>query len=384
MSTKSLWVALFFLHAFALAATGQEVSPEDVSPEDIPPNESVLTESQQLSVDQSIDKALKWLITQQEEDGSFPTLPSGQPGITSLSTLAILSTGKIPGDGEMGESLNTAINYVLDCQRKDGLFSLEVPAGGGLPGFKHNSSGHAALYNHAISGVLLGEVYGMCSGPRQKRIRTAVERGLVYCFEKQKLAKINAGESGGWRYHGRWNESDMSVTSWQIMFMRSASNAGFEVPEENVRQALKCVKTFFDGKEGIFLYRAAKHERFRSRGVVGSGILAYSLAGEHHSPVTKRAGKWLMNESFAEYNEGTGPFHYGAFYGSQAMFQLGGEFWSSFYPRITTTLVKNQRADGGWAIEQNLNGVAFGRCYSTSLALLALTTPDQLLPLFQR
>ena len=379
MSTKSLWVALLFLQAFALAATSQ-----DVSPEDFPPNESVLTESQQSSVDQSIDKALKWLITQQENDGSFPTLPSGQPGITSLSTLAILSTGKVPGDGEMGESLNAAIDYVLDCQRNDGLFSQEVPAGGGLRKFKHNSSGHAALYNHAISGVLLGEVYGMCNGPRQKRIRAAVERGLAYCFEKQKLDKIDESESGGWRYHGRWNESDMSVTSWQIMFMRSARNAGFEVPEENVRQALKCVKTFFDDKEGIFLYRAVSHERFRSRGVVGSGILAFSLAGEHHSQETKRAGKWLMNESFAEYNEGTGPFHYGAFYASQAMYQLGGEFWSNFYPRITTTLVKNQQADGGWAIEQNLNGVAFGRCYSTSLALLALTTPDQLLPLYQR
>ena len=231
---------------------------------------------------------------------------------------------------------------------------------------------------------MLGEVYGMCDDVRQQRIREAIERGLAYSFAKQKLKKRHPSEAGGWRYYGRGSESDMSMTSWQIMFMRSAKNAGFDVPEKNVQQAIGCVKGFFDEKEGIFLYRVNDGERFQSRGVVGSGILALSLTGEHKSPMVKQAGKWLMNQSFDEYNEGVGPFHYGAFYTSQAMYQLGGEYWSNFYPRLADTLVKNQKADGGWDIERNLNGEAFGRCYSTSLAILSLTTPDQLLPIFQR
>jgi hypothetical protein len=368
------WVAASAIVLLIEQATSQETVRSD----------DVLTEKQHQAADASTDSALQWLASQQQKDGSFPTLPSGQPGITGLATMAFLATGVIPGEGEQGESLNSAIDFILDCQKKDGLFSLVKPLGGELPGFQHNSSGHASHYNHAISGVLLGEVYGMCSGSRQDRIREAVELGLTYIIEKQKLAKSHSGEHGGWRYYGRWNESDLSVTSWQIMFMRSAKNAGFDVSEENIRQATSCVKSFFDKDEGAFLYRRTDSEQFRSRGVVGSGILALALSGEHNSPMAKQAGQWLLRESFSEYNKGTGPYHYGAFYSSQAMYQLGGKYWSGFYPELVDTLVKNQQADGGWDIERNLNGIAFGRCYSTSLAILALTTPEQLLPIYQR
>ena len=360
--------------AFANSSSAQDNSP---------PGE-VLTEKQRASVDQSLEKALQWLADQQQRDGSFPTLPSGQPGITSLCTLAFLSTGTIPGEGARGKPLIEAIDFILRCQRENGLFSYVKPAGGGMPGFRHNSSGHAAHYNHAISGVLLCEAYGMCGQLRQQEIREAVEKALKYSFEKQQAKKNHTSEVGGWRYFERSHESDMSMTSWQIMFMRSAKNAGFDVPETNVKQAVGCVESFFDAKEGMFLYRVEDGEQFRSRGVVGSGILALSLTGEHNTKMAQRAGKWLMQQSFDQYNGGTGPFHYGAFYTSQAMYQLGGEYWSSFYPQVVDTLVENQQEDGGWDIERNLNGIAFGRCYSTPLAILALTTPDQLLPLYQR
>ena len=66
-----------------------------------------------------------------------------------------------------------------------------------------------------------------------------------------------------------------------------------------------------------------------------------------------------------------------------AMFQLGGHYWAQFYPTLLETLLKNQGKDGCWRADAG-RGDLFGNAYATSLAVLTLTTPYQLLPIFQR
>ena len=63
---------------------------------------AVLTRQEWKEVDQSVEKALAWLLEQQAPDGSFPTLQHGQPGVTSLCTMAFLSQGHLPGEGKYG------------------------------------------------------------------------------------------------------------------------------------------------------------------------------------------------------------------------------------------------------------------------------------------
>lgn len=74
---------------------------------------------------------------------------------------------------------------------------------------------------------------------------------------------------------------------------------------------------------------------------------------------------------------------YSAFYCSQGMFHMGGEYWAQYYPRLVKTLLKAQRADGSWLMKQG-NDVEYGAAYMTSLTVLALTPPYQMLPIFQR
>ena len=100
--------------------------------------------------------------------------------------------------------------------------------------------------------------------------------------------------------------------------------------------------------------------------------------------MAQQAGHWILAQSFDRYNRGTGPYHYGAYYASQAMFQLGGEYWEQFYQHVAPALVRNQRTGGSWDIERDVNGNTFGTCYTTSLSVLALTPPYQLLPIYQR
>src|SRR5690349_4573039 len=49
---------------------------------------NVLSPNQWRRVDLAVSRALTWLANQQLADGSFPTLDSGQPGVTSLCTMA--------------------------------------------------------------------------------------------------------------------------------------------------------------------------------------------------------------------------------------------------------------------------------------------------------
>ena len=64
-------------------------------------------------------------------------------------------------------------------------------------------------------------------------------------------------------------------------------------------------------------------------------------------------------------------------------FQLGGDAWRQYYPPVVSQLVDNQLADGSWEVETDRGQMA-GRVYTTALAVLTLTIPDQLLPIYQR
>ena len=342
----------------------------------------VLTATQWGEVDQSVDRGLAYLVTQQRKDGSFTAPPTGQPGVTALCVLAFLSRGHLPGEGPHGRRIERAIDYVLTCQREDGHFSLVEPE----PQHVHDGASHAGNYNHAIAGLMLGEVYGMTSSGQRKRLKLAIPRGIDFMRKMQIRPKRNPEEKGGWRYIRRRQsiDADLSVTSWQLMFMRSARNAEFEVPKEHIDDAMGYIRRCFDRRRGTFAYSTSRQYNISTPGVIGGGIVSLSLGGEHQTEIAQLAGKRVLSISFARYNSRSFPYHYGAYYCSQAMFQLGGEYWAGFYPSLSRALIKHQGQDGSWARENSLNGDYFGHCYTTPLAVLALTPAYQLLPIYQR
>jgi hypothetical protein len=333
-----------------------------------------LTEAERRQLDRAVTRALAWIATQQRPDGSFPTLEIGQPAVTSLCVLAFLSAGHVPGEGRYGPAIDRAIEYVLRCRHPDGLIARHYPS---TP-MKGNDPSQTSMYNHAISGLMLSEVYGTTRGPTRDRIREAVPSALAYTRNRQ----------GGWRYDQRWqsSDSDQSVTSWQLMFMRSCRNAGFDVPSAQVDEALAYVRRCHNRKDGTFWYALRGTERVTTRAMVGAGTLSLSLGGQHETPEARQAGDWLLAHPFNTYRGRVMPldrFFYGTFYCSQAMFQLGGRYWNEFFPTLLRTLALNQNPDGSWEREVQTDGM-FGNVYTTAMATLALTPPYQLLPVFQR
>ncbi|MEQ8616386.1 MAG: terpene cyclase/mutase family protein [Lacipirellulaceae bacterium] len=347
------------------------------------PDADVLTESEWSEVDESVNRALKWLASERNDDGSFPTRVQGQPAVTSLCVMAFLSSGHSLNDGEYSSELSEAVNFTLDCQQANGLISLPKTQPRTV---RHNGS-HTAYYNHGISGLMLGEAYGSTSGRQSERIRNAIPQA-IQLLQKTQRDKRRKEDHGGWQYYTNHLDvdSDVSSTTWQLMFLRSAKNAGFEMPDDLVLEATNYIERCYDKRQRVFTYGTFGRERYVTVGSVGGGIISLAMSGKHESPMALASGKWLMNRRFENYNAFISPggfYHYGVYYSSHASYQLGGEYWQNIYPRIVRVLLTNQSADGSWPPETGLAS-GYGSCYSTALSVLALTPPYQLLPIYQR
>jgi hypothetical protein len=326
------------------------------------------------TVEASIDRALAWLATQQERDGSISAPTDAQPAATSFAVMAMLSKGHLPGEGPYGMMMDRAIDYVLSTQQPNGLLAA---------GF----SGKTANYNHGVAALMLTEVYGMTDRSRTARLKPAILMALAFTRAVQSEPKYLPDDHGGWRYLSNRGESDLSVTSWQLMFLRSARNAEFDVPKAHIDEAVAYVLRCWDERSGIFYYQKAGSTVRWSRGMVGAGILSLALAGQHDSPVAQRAGDWIVGHPFRAFGERVGGgdrFFYSTYYCSQAMAQLGGRHWRQFFPALVNVLLRSQLPSGEWPPEPYGNDTGFGNTYTTAMAVLSLTPPLQLLPVYQR
>jgi hypothetical protein len=119
--------------------------------------------------------------------------------------------------------------------------------------------------------------------------------------------------------------------------------------------------------------------------MTGAGVLSLFLSGRYNADIEAGAGRWILEHPFRPYGQGIrlhDRYHYAGYYCSQAALMIGGKFWEQFYPDFAAVLLENQLPDGSWPLEKQ--DEKFGHTYSTSLAVLSLTPPYQLLPIYQR
>ena len=374
------------------------------------PNAKILTEKQWKQVDDSVGRGLQWLVTQQQENGSFKSIDTGQPAITSFCLMAFLAQGQNPVDGKYQKQLTKALDFIVDQQKPNGLLAVVGP--NAVPTPRDEESYErlqpddprsiyvpaTAVYNHAISALALCEAYGQCNAAQAEKLAPAIEKAIAATLEMQRWNGKAILNVGGWRYltRHRAGDSDLSVTGWQLMFLRSARNAGFDVPKESIDAAVKYVENCFVKHEDRRLHVYSANSNFRerrpTRAMAGAGVLAMAHAGKHDSQEALDSGNWILKHDFSDYNSDTpldtsfgklrDRYHYGSIICAQAMFQLGGKYWEQFFPPLVDALLANQQANGSWPPEKR--ELPYGSCYSTSLCILSLSVPNQILPIFQR
>lgn len=382
---------------FSQASAQTETEPSQQAETEIrqPPDATVLEADQWTKVDASVERALTWLASQQQADGSFRSIDVGQPAITSFCLMAFLAQGESPANGQYQQELGDAIDFIVDQQKANGLISTRAPDGVPIPrDVEHYKIGAPSVYNHAISALALCEAYGQCNPEQAKRLTPVIEKAIAATLEMQGWGPKPRWAKGGWRYLDTKFEldADLSVTGWQLMFLRSAKNAGFEVPQKSIDAAVKYIEFCFlrDEDRQVYVYMTGVREA-STRAMAGAGVLAMAHAGRHGSKEAIASGEWILKHDFKEYNKDTpiygahwapDRYHYGCFLCTQAMFHLGGKYWEQFFPPLVETLLANQQADGSWPPEKY--DKQFGNCYSTSLCILCLSAPNQMLPILQR
>jgi hypothetical protein len=165
------------------------------------------------------------------------------------------------------------------------------------------------------------------------------------------------------------------VSTAQVIALRAAANAGIPVNAETVKQGVAYIKSLAN-EDGGFRYQANRSGSGPAR--TAAAITALMLSGERKAPETMGGVRWLVEHPLDAnewpYREW---YHYCLYYVTQAMYQVGGDLWKSWFTLVRERLLKEQRPDGSWYDNPGLE-------YATATAVLVLQVPAGLLPIYQK
>jgi len=308
--------------------------------------------------DEAIEKGLAWLAKSQNRDGSWGS--EGGSGtytmaMTGLAGMALLSSGNSPGRGKYGPNVARAVQYVLKHQDRDGL--ITSPSNDGQQ-----------MYGHGFAMTFLAEAYGMDPNTELgAQTKDALQRAVKKTGQAQ-------SSRGGWYYSPNSGADEGSVTITQVQALRACRNAGIEVPDKVLTQAIDYVKKSQNPDGGIRY--SLQSGQTSSLALSAAGAEVFLMAGQYDAKETKLACEYLKKNLDPNRTQGYHDF-YTNFYGVQAMFQIGGDYWTRYFSVLRERLIKAQTADGSWRGD-------IGSTYSTSIAIMVLSVPYRYLPIFQK
>lgn len=327
-------------------------------------------------LDQACERAIEFLLKHQRSSGPSSgaiTDRGHELALTSLAIMALAAIGTEPSEPTRhGHAMRAALDFVLlkRNQTEAGYFGA------------HDGS---RMYGHGIVTLMLTEMLGMGATPEQNQlIHERLDLSLRLILSSQAVRKERKLE-GGWRYTPGSRDSDLSVSIWQLMALRSAKNDGMDVPGEAIDQALGYLRNSFTGRrtsngvgEGGFSYTPGQSRP--SFTMTAAGLLAMQVCGQYDAPEVAASADWLLSHA-PKTNERY--LFYGLYYYAQGMHQVGGKYAVESSRVVGSLLLPRQRSDGSWMSpggeERNV-----GLVYSTSLALLSLSVRYHYLPIYQR
>jgi hypothetical protein len=335
----------------------------------------------------AVEKAVGWLIRQQKPSGhivdeksdSKPKrgdLPSHSAAMTSLALMGLASVGHMPDDPTPeGQACGRALRYVVE--------GIEPDENGYL-----GRSDRSRMYGHGIITLMLAEMIGHAPDEAtDKRMQSMLKGAVQLILRSQQVPKSEANR-GGWRYEPSSSDSDISVSVWQVMSLRAAKNAGFEVPKEGIDNAVAYIKRSYrverdsngNPKSDAAAFSYEPYGGRQTFSTTAAGLLSLQVCGQYDTPEVLGSANWLL-KSPPEINEPW--FFYGCYYYAQGMYQRGGDHAATARQKTEQTLIAAQSPDGSW-YPRNGNEKSAGAVYATSLALLSLSVHHHFLPIYQK
>ncbi len=335
----------------------------------------------QEAVEAACQRAVGYLLSQQWASGCIQDLegqkrfakheegnpPRNGVAMTALAIMGLASVGHQPGDPTSeGRAMRMALDFVLRDrhQNEEGYF-------GQIDGSR--------MYGHGIVTLMLAEMVGMgVDDDMDRRLREKCQRAIGLIVKSQRINK-DSSNKGGWRYEPHSSDSDLSVTVWQVMALRSAKNSGLAVPARAVGDAVAYVERCFRKDQGGFGYVVGQGPTYST---VAEGLLSMQVCGRYDAEEVLRSADFLLKQEPRRTDEW---FYYGTYYYAQGMAQRGGEYASTAKRLTSEIMLRSQGKDGSWRTASRDNQEkSSGPVYSTSLALLSLSIHHNFLPIYQR
>lgn len=336
------------------------------------------------STDEAVLAALRWLRNHQSPDGHWdadgfdarckqnrcdgPGDGTHDVGVTGLSLLAFLGAGHTHQSGACKDTVRRGIRYLRDVQDSEGCVGSRTS-----PAF---------LYDHACAALALSEAYGMTNAlayrePAQRSI------GFVLKARNPYLA---------WRYAYPPNgESDTSVTGWMVMALKSAKISGLDVENSAFKDAIAFVERMTEPEFGRTGYMqrggqparteaaGAKFPASKSESLTAVGMTVRIFGGHDvkTDPMLNK-GADLLSKCLPRWDVDAGSIdYYYWYYGSLAMFQVGGPRWNRWNEAMKSALLDHQRLEkdrdefGSWDPMDPWADEG-GRVYATALNCLTM------------
>ena len=211
------------------------------------------------------------------------------------------------------------------------------------------------MYHHGISTLMLAEV--MRHDRRQARQGAAAEAG-----KGRRAHPAGPGDrsrtcyQGGWRYTVPSHDADISVTGWQILALRAAKNLGCDVPAERIDRAVEFIKRCRDLSTRRLLLHAGRPGHASPAPAPASSPWSCAARNAATRREALQAGSYLLKHPLRWGDE---HFFYATYYCSQAMFQLGNNYWNFYRPQLHKVLFDNQQPNGSW-LDQHGPGLRHG------------------------
>jgi len=316
-----------------------------------------------MASENAVEAGLRWLASVQEPEGYWDAGKFGgngyyNPGVTGLCLMAFLGAGYTHRSGIHAPVVGKGLEWLLAEQSDDG-------------GMAHN------MYNHGILTLVLCEAYGMT---RDEKLKEPAQRAADFIVEAQKTGE-------GWRYTPRPENSDTSVTGWQLMALKSAILAGLDVPQTPIEEAMAWLESV-SRKDGYVGYTTKPDATIATTAV---GLLCRQLFGYgRYSPLVEKPVRRIQANPPVWAREGRGAGseidYYYWYYATLGLFNYGGHEWRAWNSKMRDMLVDNQVAgvefDGSWEPVGRWSPTG-GRLYSTAMAIATLEVYYRYLPIYE-